>query len=179
MNPYAIIGAIILAIAAAAGGYSQGWEKRGDHESAIALKVKEKADKLLAAEKLRGDGLAVKLETAKREVRTVTVEVIKEIPKFTTIYVEVPGEAAKPIPPAVWTWGAVSMFNRALRPDLPAAASEFARPPGATDITRSPVDTPDVLAIHAENGAKYAECRAQLNALIDWHEGRTAPADTN
>lgn len=179
MNPYAIIGALLLAIALAWGGYETGWDKRGDHEAAIALKAKEAADKLLVVEKLRGDRLAGELETARREVRTVTVEVIKEIPKVTTVYVEVPGEPAKPIPPAVWTWGAVGMYNRALRPDLPVTASQFAYPAGATYLGRAPVDTPDVLAVHAENAGKYAECRIQLNTLIDWHEGRAAGATKN
>lgn len=172
MNPYAIIGALVLAISLAGGGYYQGWERRGDREAAIQLEKERQAARDLDNERKRGDVLAGELELAKREVRTVAVEVVKEIPKVTTVYIEVPGEAAKPIPPAVITFGAVRLYNRALRPDLPGTAGEFAYPSGATDATRAPVDTPDILAVHAENGAKYAECRAQLNALIDWHQGR-------
>ncbi len=176
LNPYAIIGALLLVIAAAWGGYETGWEKRGDHEATIALKAKVEADKLLAAEKLRGDNLAIKLGEEERNIKTVTIEVIKEIPKVTTVYVEVPGETPKAIPPAVIVWGAVSMYNRALRPDLPDTASQFAVPPGATYLTRAPVDTPEILAVHADNAGKWASCRAQLNKLIDWHEGKKAPA---
>lgn len=172
MNPFAII---VIAIALAAGGFYEGWDMRGDHEAAIALKAKADADKLIAAEKLRGDGLANDLEIEKRNIKTVTIETIKEVPKVTTVYVEVPGEAAKPIPPAVVVWGAVRLYNHALRPDLPDAASQFAYPAGATDLTRSPVDTPDILTVHVENAGKYAECRAQLNKLIDFELGRNKP----
>lgn len=174
MNPYALLGGLILAISLAGGGYYQGWERRGDHEAAVQLKATLAANKLLAEEKLRGDGLAAELELEKRNIKTVTIEVIKEIPKVTTVYVEVPGETPKAIPPAVITFGAVRLFNRSLRPDLPAGASEFAYPPGATNVTRAPVDTPDILAVHAENGAKYAECRTQLNKLIDYELGKPA-----
>lgn len=177
-NPYAIIGAILMAIALAWGGYEAGWEKRGDHEAAIALEAKKAADKLLAKEKLRGDGLVGELAKEKRNIKIVTIDVIREIPKVTTVYVEVPGETPKAIPPAVITWGAVGLYNRALRPDLPDTASEFSYPPGATSITRAQVDTPDILAVHSENAGKWAECRADLNKLIDWHAGRAAaPGD--
>ena len=176
MNPYAIIGAILVAIALAGGGYYQGWEKRGDHEAAIALKAERAAAVKLAAEVKRADDLAGKLAVEKGTIHEVIVEVVKEIPKVTTVYVEVPGEIAKPIPPAVITFGAVRLFDRALRPDLPASAREFAYPAGATDATRSPADTPDVLNVHTVNAGRYAECRAQLNKLIDFELGRAGPA---
>lgn len=172
MNPYAIIGAILMAIALAGGGYYEGWEKRGDHEAAIALKVERAAAKLLAAEHERAEGLVAKLLVEKGTIHEVIVEVIKEVPKYTTVYVEVPGEKPKAIPPAVIVWGAVGLYNRALRPDLPASASEFANPAGATDLTRAPVDTPDILNVHTINAGKYAECRSQLNKLIDFELGR-------
>lgn len=173
MNPYSIIAGLLVSIGLAAGGYAAGWSQRGDHEAAIALKAKIAADVELEKERKRGDALATDLEIEKRNIKTVTVEVIKEIPKVTTVYVEVPGEAPKIIPPAIVTFGAVRLYNIALRPDLPKAASEFAYPPGATDITRAKVDTPDILAVHAINASKYAECRSQLNKLIDWHEGKS------
>lgn len=172
MNPYSILAGLIVSIGLAVGGYAAGWSQRGDHEAANALKEKIAADAELKKERERGDALAVDLEAEKRNIKTVTVEVIKEIPKVTTVYVEVPGETPKIIPPSVITFGAVRLYNHALRPDLPESASEFAYPPGATDITRAKVDTPDILAVHAINASKYAECRVQLNKLIDWHEGK-------
>lgn len=173
MNPWSIIAGLVVSIGLAVGGYAAGWSQRGDHEAGIALKAKIAADAKLEEERKRGDALAIDLEGEKRNIKTVTVEVIKEIPKVTTVYVEVPGETPKIIPPAVVTFGTVRLFNVALRPDLPKTASEFAYPPGTTDITRARVDVPDILSVHAVNAAKYAECRAQLNKLIDWHEGKS------
>lgn len=169
INPlYLLLAAILLF----GGGGSTGWKLRGDHEAALQLEAKKDWDKKLAEEKARGDDLAVKLEAEKNNIKTITIESIREIPKVTTIYVEKPGEAAKTIPPAVIVWGAVRLFNRTLRPDLPITASELAYPAGTTDITRATVDFPDVLNVHTENAGKYAECRAQLNKLIDWEVGQ-------
>lgn len=176
MNPYAIIGALLLAISLAGGGYYQGWERRGDHEAAIALRVERAAAKKLADETARADGLAAQLSVEKGIIHERIVEVIKEVPKFTTIYVESPGETPKAIPSAVIVWGAVRLYNNALRPELRPGASELAYPAGATEITRAPVDTPDILNVHVENAGKYAECRAQLNKLIDFEKGRAVPA---
>ena len=176
MNPYAIIGALLLAISLAGGGYYAGWDQRGDHEAAIALTVERAAARKLAAETKRADGLAGELAIEVRNIKTVTVEVIKEVPKVTTVYIERPGDEPIAIPPAIITFGAVRLYNRSLRPDLRPGAGELAYPAGATDITRSPIDIPDILSVHAENGTKYAECRAQLNKLIDYEKGRSVPA---
>lgn len=174
MNPYSIIFGLVFSAALAAGGFYQGWSMRGDHEAAAQLKAKIEWDKQLAEQKKVGDALVVALEDEKRNIKTVTIEVIKEIPKYTKSYIEVPGETPKTIPPAIITFGSLGLYNRSLRPDLPITASEFAYPPGATDITKAPVDVPDILTVHAENGAKYAECRTQLNKLIDWHASNKA-----
>lgn len=176
MNPYAIIAALVASIALACGGYYAGWQQRGDHEAAITLKAKLVADANLKKAQDRADVLAVDLEAEKRNIKTVTVEVIKEIPKYTNVYIErgqnVETAIPKTIPDAVYTYGSVRLFNRALRPDLPTSASEFAYPTGVADITRAEVDTKDILAVHAENAGKWAECRSQLNKLIDFELGK-------
>lgn len=174
MNPYIIIAILVAFIGTGAGSFSFGWSTRGDHDDAIMLDVKKANDKLLADERERADKLATDLEAEKRNIKTVEVEVIREIPKVTTVYVEKPNEAPRPIPAAIVVWGAVRLFNSALRPDLPEGSSEFAYPPGATDITRAPIDIPDILGVHAINASKYAECRAQLNKLIDFEIGKGA-----
>jgi hypothetical protein len=176
INPYIIIAILVAFIGTGAGGFGFGWKTRGDHDDAIALQVKTKADQELDAERKRADGLSADLELEKRNIKTVTVEVVKEIPKVTTVYVEKPNETPRAIPPAVVTWGSVRLFNSSLRPDLPNSAGEFAYPAGATDITRAQVDIPDILNVHAVNASKYAECRAQLNKLIDYEEGLAAKA---
>jgi len=176
MNPWSILAGVLIVIAAAGGGYYEGWSHRGDREAAVQLDLLKQKNVAIEVERVRADGLAAELEVSRREVRTVTVEVIKTIPSVTTVYVEKPGETPQAIPAAVVVWGAVRLYNRALRPDLPAGAGEFAYPPGATELTRAKIDTPDILAVHAENAGKYAECRAQLNKLIDFELGRQAPA---
>lgn len=176
INPYIIIAILVALIGTGAGGFGAGWSLRGDHEDAIALDLKKAQDAKIDAERKRADDLAGELEIERRNIKTVTVEVVKEIPKYTTVYVEKPNEEPRPIPPAVVVWGAVRMFDRALRPDLPDGSSEFAYPPGATDITRAPVDISDILSVHAVNAGKWAECRAQLNKLIDYEKGKALAA---
>ena len=107
-------------------------------------------------------------------MKTVAVEVIKEVPKYTRVYVEKPGEDPKPIPAAVITWGAVGLWNDALAGGLSDAPGKPARPAGAPELSRAPVDIPDLLNNEAINAGKYAECRATLNKLIDWYEGKKA-----
>lgn len=171
-KPWLIIGGAAISVAVVVGSYWAGWSARGDREAARLLEEQKHYAELLEKERQRGDQLAVALEKEKQNIKTVSVEVVKEVPKVTTVYVERPGDAEKPIPPAVITWGTVRLYNRALRPDLPGTAGEFAYPPGRSDLARAPVDIPDILNNHVVNASKYAECRAQLNALIDWHEGR-------
>lgn len=167
MTIRAIIALVLLALSA-----WSGWALRGDHEDAQRLRELQAAQVRLDEARALGDKLTIDLEQAKREIRTVTVEVVREIPKVTTVYVERPGDAPAPIPPAVLTWGFVGLWDNALRTDLPDAASEPAGAASGARIARAPVDTPDLLANHAVNAAGYAECRRQLNALIDWHEGQ-------
>lgn len=162
----AIIALVLLALSAWGG-----WSLRGDHEDARRLRELKAAQVKLDEARALGDKLTLDLEQAKREIRTVTVEVVREVPKVTTVYVERPGDAPAPIPPAVITWGFVSLWDRALRPDLSDATGGTPSAAGRAEIARAPVDAPDLLANHAINAAGYAECRRQLNALIDWHEG--------
>ncbi|ATI15733.1 DNA-packaging protein [Bordetella phage vB_BbrM_PHB04] len=174
--PWLILAGVLLVAALTGGAFYKGWDMRGDREAANQLKAQQKLQAEIDAQRARGDKLAADLELEKRNIKTVTVEVIKEVPKVTKVYVEKPGEPPKAIPPAVYTNGFVRVWDRALRPDLPAAAGEPAGPSGGADLARAPVDSPDILNNHAVNASQYAECRAQLNALItDW-ESRTGKA---
>lgn len=64
----------------------------------------------------------------------------------------------------------VRLYNEALAPgggnDSPAGGTAGA-PGGAGDASSSGLDQWDVLSVHAENGRRWSECRAQVNALID------------
>ena len=172
LNPWAIVAALVLAIGLAGGGYWKGWDMRGDHEAAVALELRKQTDIVLEVERSRADGLSVELAAELQNVKTITIETIKEIPTVTTVYIEKAGDEPIAIPPAVVTAGTVRLYNRSLRPDLPAGAGQFAYPAGTTDITRAKVGIPDILGVHVENAGRYAECRAQLNKLIDFQIGR-------
>ena len=164
--------AVALSVALAGWG---AWSVRGNVEELKQLRAASAAAKLLKDERLRGDGLAAELEAERRNIKTVTVEVIRYVPSVTTVYVEKPGDAPKPIPDAVFTRGFVGLWNHALAAGVRTATSGPADPPGGADaLVRARVNQSDVLTNHSINAGKYADCRAQLTALIDWHEGRSA-----
>jgi hypothetical protein len=104
----------------------------------------------------------------------VTVTQIQRVPVVTKSYVEKFGEPLKAIPASVYTAGFVGVWNDALDPSvehaLPVPAGVTAGSAGDPNVARASIDTPDVLNNVVVNGGKYADCRAQLNALIDWHE---------
>lgn len=174
--PWLILAGVLLVAALVGGAFYKGWDMRGDREAAKQLEAKKKLQDEIDRQRARSEQLASDLEDEKRNIKTVTVEVIKEVPKVTTVYVEKPGEAPKPIPDAVYTWGFVGLYDRALRPDLPATAGEFAHSSSGSSIARAPVGSADILGNHVVNASQYAECRAQLNALIDDWESRIGKA---
>lgn len=169
--PWVILAAVLLLGSLLGWSFYEGWSMRGDREAANQLEAVRAWQAKLDAERVRGDKLAGELELEKRNIKTRIVEVVKEIPKVTTVYVEKPGEAPKTIPPAVYTTGYVRLWNNALT-GLPVATSEPVGSTGGSDLARSNIDSPDLLTNHAINASKYAECRAELNKLIDWHQGK-------
>ena len=134
-------------------------------------------NKYLAAERVRGDELAAKLDREKGEIRVEIREVVKLIPQVTTVYRDRPGDALKPIPPAIYTRGYVGLWNDALGASERRAAAATGGAAGATeatDPTRAEIDSSDLAANHAANAEICRDTRAQLNALIDWHEKQQA-----
>jgi hypothetical protein len=177
--PWVILAVVLCIGGAGAFGYYKGDSTRGNLDAATYASAQKKADdawqvKLDAANKV-GDKLASDLEVAKANVNTVTVTVVKEVPKVTTIYKEKAGAPSIAIPDAIYTWGFVRLYNDALDPtvkhDVSAAAGVPASEAGEADLVRSSIGTADILDNHAENAGQYADCRNQLNALIDWHVG--------
>ena len=165
--PWSVVLVLVVLAAALASGIA--WKARGDREDARRLAELRALQAQMDEQRARADRIAADLEVARRDVRTVTVEVVKLIPSVTTVYVEKPGDAPRPIPDPVFTRGFVGLWNLALAGRLSDPASKPAGLPGAADaIVRARVGTADILANHAENAGKHAECRAQLTALIDW-----------
>lgn len=170
---WAILCVVVALVVSFGAGYHNGWSKRGDREAALRLEERERLDAAVVEERRRANAIAADLEAEKRNIKTITIEVIKEVPRVTKVYVEKPGEAPKPIPDAVYTHGFVRLWDKALGSGVPRAAGEFDSAAGESDIARADVTSADILENHAINAEKYASCRAQLNSLIDFVEGRT------
>lgn len=177
MNPYAILGGVLLLIAAAGGGYYEGWSHRGDREAAIQLELVNEKNVQIEVERVRADGLAAELEVEKLNIKTVTIEKIKEVPSVTTIYKESPDAPVQVIPDPVYTLGFMRVWNGAYGTMLmPTSPSRPVGAPGEADIVRAKIDSADILFNHVENAGKHAACYAQLNKLIDLELGRGQPA---
>ena len=172
MNPWGILGAVLLAIGLAGGGYYEGWSQRGDHEAALQLVAERAAADDLKKERERGDALAVQLDIERGAIHEATITQIKEIPAVTTTYQEAPDAPVQNIPPAVYTVGFVRLWNDSLYTSLPKPTGQPFGAAESTDTLRAKIDSPDVLANAVENFGKYAACRAQLNKLIDFELGR-------
>ena len=182
--PWAILGVVLAIGAAGAGGYYKGDTTRGKLDAAEYAKAQLAADtawqgKIDAAD-ARGNVLALNLETEKRRDKTVIVTQIQRVPVVTKSYAEKFGETLKAIPPAVFTVGFVGVWNNALDPSvehaLPVPAGVTPGSASDPNTTRASIDTPDVLANEVVNGGNYADCRSQLNALIDWHTNNPTEA---
>ena len=179
-NPYAIIGALLLAIGLAGGGYYEGWTHRGDREAAVQLELLKQKDIAIEVERGRADGLAADLEKEKQNIKTVTIVKIKEVPSVTTIYKESPDAPTQVIPDPVFTVGFMRVWNGAYGTILmPAGAGKPADAPGDADLVRAKIGSADILSNHIENAGKHADCYAQLNKLIDFELGRQKPPTGN
>ena len=176
--PWALLAVVVAIGAAGAFGFYKGDAMRAAQDSAKYAAAQKRADDAWQAkvdtQRARGDKIAADLETEKANVKTVTVTVVKEVPKVTTVYKEKAGAPSIPIPAAVYTWGFVRLWDDALDPsvkhDVSAAAGVPASAAADADLVKSSVSTADVLGNEAQNAGQYADCRNQLNALIDWHE---------
>lgn len=170
--PWMILGCVVLFGALMGGAYYEGWTMRGDREAAKELQAQQAMQKQIDDQRARGDQLAADLEKEKQNIKTVTIEVVKEVPKVVTKYVEKKGEAPKAIPPAIYTNGFVGLWNDSLSARMPVSASGPDGAAGGSDIVRARIDSADILTNHAVNASQYAECRAQLNKLIDFEQAR-------
>lgn len=167
------VAAIVCSSIGMGAGFYAGWTKRGEREAVAQSALKDEHIKQLQAEKERGDKLSADLEAEKRNIKTVTIDVIKEVPKVTKVYVEKNGDAPKPIPDTVFTAGFVRVWDSALLPTgVSAAAGGLAGDAGESDFARAAIGQDDVLNNAVVNFSRYAECRAQLSKLIQWHRSR-------
>lgn len=157
-------------------GYHKGAQLQALTDQAKYQKAQQEAETkwqaMLDAANAKGNQLAADLEKEKANIKTVTVTVVKEVPKVTTVYKDSLNAPTQTIPDPIVTWGFVRLWNDALEPSvqhdvshaagLPASAADIA------DLIRSPAKLDDILTNQAVNASQYAECREQLNRLIDF-----------
>ncbi|WP_160286846.1 DNA-packaging protein [Pseudomonas knackmussii] len=140
----------------------------------------ETAAKSLASEQQRGDRLASDLADAKRELRTKTESLQKEINRVTTLYRRALDAQPEPLPQCVFTRGFVRVWNStgdgvADLSSTGQGSSRTAAPTAEGDPAEqldSGVGQADVLDNRVRNGEQCAAIRAQLNRLIDWNLGQ-------
>jgi len=136
------------------------------------------------AEAQRADAAAEKLLAQQADIAKLSQELQKRVRHVSTVYVERAGEAVRPLPSNPFTRGWVHDYNAALGVRLPGAdhvASELTPKTGSldpartaprfADLARSTVTQGDVLATHHENARICRDAVAQLNAILDLHEG--------
>lgn len=149
-NPWVIL-AIVLALGTSCtSGYVGGRSHANAKWEAKQSKVLEQQMKALAVKEKENRELARKYQEAQADVRIVYRTITKEIKNETSGRV-------------CFGDGAVRLWDDALVGAVSEAAARTAeKTSGASDT--------EVLENAVANFEQYQECRAQLNALIDWHE---------
>lgn len=146
---------VFLALCAAV-GFASGYRVATNKHAAELLASEQAAHARYRAEIARGDALAAQLETAKSQTRTVTKTIVREVNTYVT-----PLSVTRCTIPL----GFVRLHDAAAHNRPPEA-------PGLAADTPSGVDLATVAETVAENYGTCNEWKAQLDALIDWHEGR-------
>ena len=168
-----LLGGAAIVLVLCGGSAWVGYSYRADADQAAQEKAELVHAQQLAALQAKGEALQSKFDSARAQTVVEYRDVIKEVPRVTTVYRSAPGAAAQPLPACVFTRGFVSVWNRALDPGVPAAAAGAAAPAAdtnAADDLDSGATRGDVLRNHVDNAASCTAVRQQLNALIDWHE---------
>lgn len=178
----------IVALVASLLGGAAGWEVRGwkaDSDiSTIKDEFQQRIDAQTEAKNKALDELAVanrnaarNLENQKQLINDKSFKIKSEVlhEKANALNSSAPVCAISP------EW--VRIYNDALRSasdpsegsGKPSATTE-----GAGDVGAGATGTDqwEVLWVHAENGTRWAECRAQLNALIDYELAPVVTAES-
>lgn len=165
-----VIVALALLLALVGGPYWLGMRHQAQTDAAVQAKAQAVAAHKLAIAQAKGDAIAAQLAVAQANVKTVYKTITKEVPHVVYKYRPAPHAALQPIPHAVFTVGAVRLWDRALDPELPAAAGGAAEDAAATDpALDSGVSQQQLFANHVANAQRNTACRQQLSALIAWH----------
>lgn len=172
-----LIVAVILAVVIFVCGWSiRGWLAAADMAQTLLAFEQERverieaANKAIAAAEKQGRDITVKYEATKRDLTNVSQKLKTEVlyAHNQAIQSNVPVCTLSP------EW--VRIYDEPLRPSgdsgaptgESASAPTGAANPAVGDRPALAVSEWDVLWVHTENATRWAACRAQLNALIDF-----------
>lgn len=174
---FRLVGAVVAAVILFFAGWTvRGWKAGADmaevvqaHQMERDARIKATNDALAAAD-AAGRAIAVQYETRIRDISTASQKLKSELRNAET-KARAAGALSCPLSPE---W--VRLYNDALRPGGGASApsgepADSSQGAAATGAGAAPASEWDVAWVHAENAARWAECRAQLNALIDFEVG--------
>ncbi|MFC7419362.1 hypothetical protein ACFQNF_05665 [Iodobacter arcticus] len=126
-----------------------------------------------------GEKLASELDQTRAQLNEARVQLSRSVSRVTTIYKASPNAAPQPLPAAVFTTGFVRVWNSALA--MPATSDQqtttnIADAASACDsadcLLASSITQADILTNHIDNALRCQSIEAQLNQLINWHEGQ-------
>lgn len=179
----------LFATGLALGGYG-GWSWASSRADAELAEQRDQAllDRLAVAHRMLeqqqqvqtfGEKLATELDQTRAQLSEARVQLSRSVSRVTTVYKTSPGAAPQPLPAAVFTTGFVSVWNSALA--MPATSDQQATTNIAdaashcntTDcLLASSITQADILTNHIDNSLRCSAIEAQLNQLINWHEGQ-------
>jgi hypothetical protein len=179
----------LFATGLALGGYG-GWSWTSSRADAELAEQRDQAllDRLAVAHRMLdqqqkvqafGEKLAAELDQTRAQLNEARVQLSRSVSRVTTIYKASPNAAPQLLPAAVFTTGFVSVWNNALT--VPAARDQQT-PANITDaasscdsadcLLASSFTQADILTNHIDNALRCSAIEAQLNQLINWHEGQ-------
>jgi hypothetical protein len=150
-KPYLILAVLASLAITHSVAYFKGYQSAERKATQELVKQMEKEREYLAAIDTMGRELVKAHNEKSAETKVVYRTIIKEIPNATTGRVCFSNDAA-------------GLWNQSLYGEMPST------PAGTADKTSGAYSDEEVLTNAVENFEQYTACRAQLNALIDWHE---------
>ena len=174
---------ILVILAVLFGAVFSGWSARGFKADADISELKREHDQELLERYRFGMEAHKQAEEAGRIVSKAHELRVQELSSATAkLKTELRNaekkSAARCSLPADW----VRLYDQALHPGSDPAVDAAGKPAGApagaaaADAGVKTTDEWDVAWIHAENSARCAKCRSQLNALIDYELSKISPA---
>lgn len=153
LNPWVVLGAMFIVLSSCTTGYVAGRKHQDNKWKAEQAKQLEAQIREKAAYEELARGLVKRVQEKEAKANEYYRKWRGEVGKVTSGGVCLGGDA-------------VSLWDSALagEANVPAASAGAAQTAPATDTA--------VLNNFIDNAAQYADCRRQLNALIDWHEGK-------